>query len=88
MRQRGVLTFDTKVQDWRIRIGRQIYETLNGMYLEVRIKNQYYEAFFEKDFNECIITIENNIVFTLRLVEEYPIRLSERDLLPEFDLPF
>lgn len=88
MRQRGVLTFDTKVQDWRIRIGRQIYETLNGMYLEVRIKNQYYEAFFEKDFNECIITIENDIVFTLRLVEEYPIRFFERDLLPEFDLPF
>jgi len=88
MRQRGVMTFDTNDQTWKIQIGRQIYETINGMFLEVRIKNQYYEAYFEKDYNECMITIEDDIIFTLRLVEDYPIRISERELIPEFDLPF
>jgi hypothetical protein len=88
MRQRGVMTFDTNDQTWKIQIGRQIYETINGMFLEVRIKNHYYEAYFEKDYNECIITIEDDIIFTLRLAEDYPIRISERELIPEFDLPF
>jgi len=88
MRQCGTLVYDTRVQDWKIRIGSEVFETYNGLSIEIWIKDRYYEALFEKDYNECVVMLEDDITFSLRLVEEYNIRISEYELISELDLPF
>ncbi|QKY71308.1 hypothetical protein [Lentibacillus sp. CBA3610] len=84
----GIMAFDEVEQVWRIKIGRESFETFTGMNLEIGILNRYYAACFETDYGDWFITLEDDVDFSLRLVEEYRVRISENELIPAFDLPF
>ena len=86
--QTGILVFDEKIQDWRIWIDQEGFETFTGMNFEICIQHRYYKAIFEKDYYDWFVIIEDDIVFSLRLVETCKIRIFEKELLPIFDLPF
>ncbi|QKY70417.1 DUF5348 domain-containing protein [Lentibacillus sp. CBA3610] len=89
MRREGVMVFNEIERAWRIRIGDEFYETLPGMNLEIGIQHRYYEACFEIDYGDWFVTLEDDVDFSLRLVEEYKVLISEEEeLIPAFDLPF
>lgn len=90
MRRQGILTFDALNQNWKIRVGEEQYDSIEGMYFDIRIKNNYYEVCFEKEYYEDFITIEDDVSFALRITEEYHIIISDRYLINVFeaDLPF
>ncbi|MFS0647590.1 MULTISPECIES: DUF5348 domain-containing protein [Bacillales] len=88
MMRRGIMFFDPEKQDWKIWIGQQEYETFTGMTFEIRIQNRYYEACFEKDYHEWFVTLEDDVAFTLRMVEVYKVRILSKELIPESQLPF
>lgn len=84
----GKLFFDADEQEWRICIGGKMYETFTGIEFGIRIQDRYYEAFLEEDYTGWIITLEEEVTFELRLVEEYNVQILSRELVPAFDLPF
>lgn len=86
--QTGILVFDGEIQDWIIWIDQKGFETFTGMNFEIRIQHRYYKATFEKDYYDWFVIIEDDIDFSLRLVETYKVRIFEKELLPIFDLPF
>ncbi|MCJ7843150.1 hypothetical protein MUB24_20170 [Lederbergia sp. NSJ-179] len=86
--RRGIMFFDVDEQNWKIWIGQQEYETFTGMNFEIRIQHRYFEACFEEDYQDCIVTLEDDVTFTLRLVEVYKVRILAEELMPALDLPF
>ncbi|MEI3615026.1 DUF5348 domain-containing protein [Pseudogracilibacillus sp. SO30301A] len=82
------MIFDVGEQEWRMWIGLEEYEAFIGMNFEIRIQKRYYKTIFEKDYNDWFVTIEDEVDFSLRLVETYKVRISEKELLPIKDLPF
>lgn len=62
------MIFDGDEQDWRIWIGQEKYETFIGMNFDICIQNRYYKTIFEIDYNDCFMTIEDEVDFSLRLV--------------------
>jgi hypothetical protein len=84
----GKLFFDADEQEWRISIGEKMYETFSGIEFGIHIQDRYIEAFLEEDYTGWIITLEEEITFELRLVEEYNVRILSRELVPAFNLPF
>ena len=73
--QTGILVFDGKIQDWRIWIDQKAFETFTGMDFEIHIQHRYYKAIFEKDYFDWFVIIEDDIDFSLRLVETYKVRI-------------
>jgi hypothetical protein len=78
------LVFNKIEQEWIVWVGQQAYETFIGMNIEICINNHYLDAFLEKEHYGWIVTLENDVTFTLRLVEEYKIRILPMDMY----LPF
>lgn len=66
----------------------EAYETYTRMNFEIYIQNRYYQAPLEINYNDWFVTIEDEVDFSLRLVETYQIRICEKELLPIMDLPF
>ena len=88
MMRRGIMFFAPEKQDWKIWIGQQEYDTFTGMNFEIRMNHRYHEACLEKDYNEWFVTIEDDVMFTLRLVEVYKVRILKEHLIPVIHLPF
>ncbi|MEN2467778.1 DUF5348 domain-containing protein [Ornithinibacillus sp. FSL M8-0202] len=88
MMRRGIMFFDFGKQEWNIWIGQQAYEIVQGMSVEIRIQNRYFRTCMEKDSPDWLITIENEVTFTLSLFEVYRVRVLQMDLIPAFNLPF
>ncbi|MDC3418685.1 DUF5348 domain-containing protein [Aquibacillus salsiterrae] len=84
----GVMVFDENRQDWRIWIGQDAFETSTGMNFEIYIHHRFYKAIFEEDYYNWFVTIEDDVDFSLRLVETYKVRILEKELIPVIDLPF
>jgi hypothetical protein len=92
MRTCGTMEYDVNGDDWVIRIDQEAYEAFHGMDLEIWIKDQYYDAYFERDdrMQEYSVTLEEDVVFKLMAIETYHIRISDRilHLHPILGLPF
>lgn len=84
----GTMVFDQMERLWVIWIGKNKFETFTGMDFEICIDHRFYRAMFEKDYFDYIVTIEDNVDFTLRPVETYTVLMFERELVPAEDLPF
>lgn len=82
------MAFDENVQEWKIWIGHDVFGISSGMDFEICIDCHYYKAIFEKDYFDWFVTTEDDIGFSLRLVETYKVRVQEKKLTPIVDLPF
>lgn len=81
----GIMIFD--IPNWKIWIGQQAYETFEGMIIEIRIQNHYYNGCLGKD-EEWFVTLEQDVAFNLRIFEVYKVRIQSIELIPAFDVPF
>lgn len=88
MMRRGIMVFDPLVSEWKIWIGQQSFEMFTGMIFEIRIQHRYYEARYMRNYEEWLVTLEDDVTFTLRLVEVYKIRILSKELVSESELPF
>lgn len=84
MMRRGIMIFDAMDQSWKLWFGQQSYETFEGMYFEIRMRNHYYRAILGKD-EEWFVTLEEDVTFDLRIFEVYKIRIISIDLVTLFD---
>lgn len=84
--KRGILVFDHLQQEWRVWIGQQHYWIDQGNTFELRIKNRYFQAYLEKDF-DWFITLEQAVRFVLHTYEVYKIRVKLQDYIC-VDAPF
>jgi len=85
MMRYGIMIFNAL--RWKIWIGQQEYETMEGMKFEIRIQDDYYVAFLGKD-DEWFVTIEEDVCFVLRTLEVYKVRIVSDDLILEGYVPF
>jgi hypothetical protein len=81
MIKRGILVFDHKDDRWRVWIGQRSYDVEQGQTIEMRIRNHYYQAYVEKDF-DWFITLEQDVSFNLKSDEIYKVKIY----LPYFQL--
>lgn len=86
MMTRGILVFNYREQEWRVWIGQESYWIDQGYTFEIRIKNQYYRAYLEKDFN-WFVTLNHDVIFVLHNEEVYKVRVNKRDFM-KVDTPF
>ena len=84
--KRGILVFDHHQQEWRVWIGQQPYWIDQGYTFELRIKNRYFQAYLEKDF-DWFVTLDQGVRFVLHTYEVYKIRLKSQDYIC-VDAPF
>lgn len=61
-------------------IGQEAYESFSGMNLEIGIFNRYYEACFDKDYGVWLVPREDDVEFSLRLVETYKVRVLGKEI--------
>lgn len=85
MMRYGIMIFNAS--RWKIWIGQQEYETMEGTKFEIRIQDHYYEAFLGKDI-EWFVTIEEDVCFALRSFEVYKIRIVSEDLMLKDEVLF
>lgn len=85
--RRGIMIYDQLEQEWKIWLGQQSYEAVQGMTFEIRIQRRYYEAYLEKDM-DWFVTLEEDTSFTLRTYEVYKIRISSIEINAASDVPF
>jgi hypothetical protein len=86
MMKRGLLLFDHMEHEWRVWIGQQSYYIEQGYSLELRINQNYYYAYLEKDL-DWIIRLDKDVQFVLYIHEVYKIRIQIQDYMP-VDTPF
>lgn len=82
--RRGIMIFDALDQNWKLWFGQQSYETFEGMYFEIRIRNQYFGGSLGKD-DGWFVTLKEDVTFDLRIFEVYKIRIISIDLITLFD---
>ncbi len=81
MMRRGILVFDHVNEVWKVWIGQNAYGVEQGHTIELRIKNQYYQAYVEKDF-DWFVTLDKEVSFSLRSYEIYKVKI----FMPYFQL--
>jgi|tagenome__1003787_1003787.scaffolds.fasta_scaffold17946036_1 hypothetical protein len=86
MMKRGILVFDHNHEVWNVWIGQNAYWVEQGQTIELRIKNQYYQAFVEKDF-DWFVTLDKEVSFSLRPYEIYKVKIFMPYFQP-FEAPF
>ncbi|MFZ3588901.1 DUF5348 domain-containing protein [Bacillus sp. DJP31] len=74
MMKRGILVFDHRNDTWRVWIGQRSYGVEQGQTIELRIRNHYYQAYVEKDF-DWFITMNQNVSFNLKPLEIYKVKI-------------
>ncbi|WP_106496221.1 hypothetical protein [Lentibacillus sp. Marseille-P4043] len=84
----GIMAFDESERGWKIWIGKDAFGTATGMSFEICIQHRFYKAIFEEDYYDWFVTIEDDVNFSLRLVEIYKVQILEKELIPIIDLPF
>jgi hypothetical protein len=84
--KRGILIFDHKYDVWKVWIGQNAYGVEQGQTIELRIKNQYYQAYVEKDF-DWFVTLDREVSFSLRPYEIYKVKIF-MPYFQLFDAPF
>jgi Domain of unknown function (DUF5348) len=86
MMKRGILVFDHIHEVWNVWIGQNAYGVEQGQTIELRIKNQYYQAYVEKDF-DWFVTLDKEVSFSLRPYEIYKVKIFMPYFQP-FKAPF
>jgi hypothetical protein len=75
MMKRGIMVFDHPNDRWRIWIGQRPIDVEQGNLIQLRIKNQYYLALVEKDF-DWFISLDEDLSFNLRSYEVYKVKIQ------------
>lgn len=84
--KRGLLVYDLSVEEWRLWIGHRRYWVQQGYSFEVKITQQYFTAYLEKDF-DWFVTLNDDTIFTLHEREVYKVRVQIEDYIL-VDAPF
>lgn len=79
--KKGLLIYYPFDAAWRVWIGQKAYRIEQGEILYLRIHQTYFPALLEKD-EEWMITIQEEVTFTLHPYEVYKIRINPNNLSP------
>ncbi|UGB28782.1 hypothetical protein [Metabacillus sp. B2-18] len=84
MKTEGIIIFDREEKEWKLWVGHCDYWIQQGYSFELLIRNQYFQAFLEKDL-DWFITLVDEVKLVLHINEVYKVRVELENFIKVSD---